>query len=135
MHSITINWAAFAVAVIAQFVLGALWYSPLLFVKAWQSETGHTPQDIGKRMPTALPGQLIGAAVTAFVLVHFIRYAGADTALAGAAVGLFAWLGFTAMPAMGYVLFGSRKLKLSLIDNGYHLAGVVLMGAILGGWR
>ena len=39
------------------------------------------------------------------------------------------------MPMVGYVLYGSRKLKLTLIDNGYHLVGLVLMGAILGGWR
>ena len=32
-------------------------------------------------------------------------------------------MGFTAMPMVGYVLYGSRSLKLTLIDNGYHLAG------------
>jgi hypothetical protein len=67
--------------------------------------------------------------------VHAIRYAAANSALLGAAVGFLAWLGFTAMPMLGYVGFGSRKLKLSLIDNGYHLIGTVIMGAILGGWR
>ncbi len=83
----------------------------------------------------AIPGQAIASAVTAFVLVHFIRYAGANSALLGAAMGVLAWLGFTAMPSLGYVLYNSRKPRLSLIDNGYHLAGMVIMGAILGGWR
>ncbi len=135
MQPVVINWAAFAVAVVANFVLGALWYSPLLFVRQWQAETGLGDQDLGRRLPIAIPGQAIASAVTAFVLVHFIRYAGANSALLGAAMGVLAWLGFTAMPSLGYVLYNSRKPRLSLIDNGYHLAGMVIMGAILGGWR
>jgi hypothetical protein len=135
MQPVVINWAAFAAAIVANFVLGGLWYSPLLFVRKWQAETGLGDQDMGKRMPVALPGQLIASIVTAFVLVHFIRYAGANSPLLGGAIGFLAWLGFTAMPMVGYVLYGSRTLKLTLIDNGYHLVGLVLMGAILGGWR
>jgi Protein of unknown function (DUF1761) len=135
MQPIVINWAAFAAAIAANFVLGGLWYSPLLFVRAWQAETGFTDQELGKRMPIALPGQLIASAVTAFVLLTFIRFAGANSAVFGASIGVVAWLGFTAMPTLGYVLYGSRKPKLSLIDNGYHLVGLVIMGAILGGWR
>ena len=134
MHVSVINWAAFAAAIVANFALGALWYSPLLFVRHWQAETGLSNQEMGKRMAVAIPGQTIGSVVTAFVLLHLLIYAGARTALAGAGMGALCWLAFTAMPTLGYVLYGSRKAKLSLIDNGYHLVGLVIMGAILGGW-
>lgn len=30
-----LNWPAIAVAALAYFALGSLWYSPLLFVKKW----------------------------------------------------------------------------------------------------
>ena len=83
----------------------------------------------------AVEATTVASAVTAFVLVHAIRYAGANSAVLGAAVGFLSWLGFTAMPSLGYVLYGSRRPKLSLIDNGYHLVGFVVMGAILGAWR
>jgi hypothetical protein len=135
MQPVAINWAAFAVAVVIKFVLGALWYSPPLFVRQWQAETGITSQDMGKRMPVALPVEIVGAAITAFVLVHAIRYAGADSYIRGATVGFLSWLGFTAVPSAGYVAFGSRSLKLTLIDNGYHLVGLLLMGAILGHFK
>jgi hypothetical protein len=135
MQLVDINWAAFAAAVVVKFILGAVWYSPPLFVRQWQAETGISSQDMGKRMPVALPVELVGAAITAFVLVHFIRYAGADSYIHGATVGFLSWLGFVATPSAGYVAFGSRKLKLTLIDNGYHLVGLVLMGAILGHFK
>ena len=135
MHASAMNWAAFAVAIVANFALGALWYSPLLFVRQWQAETGLSNQDMGKRMPLAIPGQTIGSVVTAFVLLHLIIYAGASSALSGAGVGAACWLAFTAMPSLGYVLYGSRKPRLVLIDNGYHLVGLLIMGAILGGWK
>jgi hypothetical protein len=135
MHLVAANWAALAAAIAANFVLGAVWYSPPLFVRQWQAETGISSQDMGRRMPVALPSQLISSVVTAFVLLFFVRCVGANSAAAGALVGFLGWLGFTAMPSLGYVAFGSRKSRLVLIDNGYHLVGLLLMGAILGAWR
>ena len=35
-----IDWLAVIVAAIASFLVGAVWYSPLLFAKAWQREVG-----------------------------------------------------------------------------------------------
>jgi hypothetical protein len=41
-----INWLAVVVAAIACFLLGGLWYSPVLFGKAWQRETGLTDEKL-----------------------------------------------------------------------------------------
>jgi hypothetical protein len=135
MQPVAVNAVAFALAVLAKFVLGSVWYSPVLLGKAWQAEIGCTPEQVMKRMRVALPVELVGTAITAFVLLHAIRYAGANSAVLAAAVGFLNWLGFVAVPSAGYVAFGSRSLKLTLIDNGYHLIGLLLMGAILGMWR
>ena len=35
-----IDWLAVLAATIASFAVGAVWYSPLLFVKPWQRQTG-----------------------------------------------------------------------------------------------
>ena len=35
-----INWIAVIAATIAAFAVGALWYSPLPFVRQWQQEIG-----------------------------------------------------------------------------------------------
>ncbi|MDZ4708737.1 MAG: DUF1761 domain-containing protein [Saprospiraceae bacterium] len=42
----TINWLAVIAAGIAAWALGALWYSPVLFGKSWQQETGLTEESL-----------------------------------------------------------------------------------------
>ena len=39
-HMPEVNWLAVLAAAISAFVLGGLWYSPVLFLKAWQRGTG-----------------------------------------------------------------------------------------------
>ena len=41
-----INWIAVVVAAVACFLLGGLWYSPVLFGKAWQREAGLTDEQL-----------------------------------------------------------------------------------------
>ena len=43
-----VNWIAIVVAAVASFLLGGLWYSPVLFGKAWQRETGLTDEQLKK---------------------------------------------------------------------------------------
>ena len=39
-----LNWLAIVTAAVSAFVLGGLWYSPLMFVKRWMKETGITEE-------------------------------------------------------------------------------------------
>src|SRR4051812_47000535 len=41
-----ISWLAVVVGAVASFLLGGLWYSPVLFGKAWQRETGLTDEQL-----------------------------------------------------------------------------------------
>ena len=41
-----VNWIAIVVAAVGSFVLGGLWYSPVLFGKAWQREAGLTDEKL-----------------------------------------------------------------------------------------
>ena len=42
----SIHWLPVVVSAVAVFAIGALWYSPLLFGKAWVKAHGHTPEKI-----------------------------------------------------------------------------------------
>src|SRR5579862_5806377 len=94
MHPIPINWLAFAAAVVARVAIGMAWYSPIAFGKAFAQLTGRTPQEIRAGLPLSILSDVIGALVMAFILAHAVYYAGAQTWLYGAIVGLFNWLGF-----------------------------------------
>jgi multisubunit Na+/H+ antiporter MnhF subunit len=134
MQPIAINLMALLACVAVRFIVGGLWFSPLLFLRAWQAETGVNDAAMKPRMPLALASDLIGAILMAFVLAHATRYAGASTALIGAMVGALAWLGFVAVTAVARVTYEGSSLKLFAINGGYNLVTLVVMGAILGQW-
>ena len=48
MENIYINhWAVFTCAIVS-FIIGALWFSPLLFYRTWQKENNLSDEDITK---------------------------------------------------------------------------------------
>jgi hypothetical protein len=44
------------------------------------------------------------------------------------------WLGFVAVATLGSVTFEKRPLNLYLINNGYLLLALLLMGVVLAVW-
>jgi hypothetical protein len=134
MRGIPIHFFAILGAAVAKMVLGALWYSPALFVKPWQRLTGITDEQMKAGMTEALVVDFIGSLVMAFVLAHVVRYAGATSALQGLAVGFFCWLGFVAVATISTVTYERKPFKLFLLGNGYLLIALLAMGAILAVW-
>ena len=134
-----INYPAVFASAVAYWVLGAVWYSPLLFERSFIALKGWTPEEVEAIRQASHAGE-IGAAlavslVLAYVLAHFVKFTGAETARAGALTGLWLWLGFVVTTNLSTVLFEGRPLGLYLINNGYHLAGLAGMGALLAVWR
>jgi hypothetical protein len=134
-----INYPAVVVSAIAYWVLGALWYSPLLFARPFIALKGWTPAEVaalqaagaGKEIAAAF----VGALVLAYVLAHFVKFTGAETVRDGLQTGFWLWLGFVVTTNLETVLFEARPLGLYLINNGYHLVGLLGMGALLAVWR
>jgi hypothetical protein len=134
VESRSISFFAILGAAIAKMVLGALWYSPVLFVRPWQRMTGITDEQMKAGMAKALVVDFIGSLVMAFVLAHVIRYAGATTVLEGLAVGFWCWLGFVAVATVTTVTYERKPFNLFLLSNGYLLIALLAMGAILAVW-
>ncbi len=134
-----INYPAVLVAAIIYWLLGALWYSPLLFANKFVEMMRWTPQDIAA-IQAAGEGKLIAVAfvsslVLAYVLAHFIRFTHAENARDGFRTAFWLWLGFVVTSNLETVLFEKRPLGIYLISNGYHLVGFLLMGALLAAWK
>jgi hypothetical protein len=77
----------------------------------------------------------IGAFVSAYVLARIVKWSEVDNLWNGALVGLFVWFGFVATVLAVTTYFGGRPRNLWLINAGYQLVSLVLMGAILGAWE
>jgi hypothetical protein len=132
MQEISINWGGLIVAVVVKQAIGGVWFSSVGFGRRWSALTGVSAAEMRARLPKVLPMEIVAAFIMAFVLVHAIRYAGGYGALSGSIVGFMNWLGFVAVTALNAVLYANRSLALYLIDMGYWLVSLVVMGAILG---
>jgi hypothetical protein len=125
------------VAAVVNFLIGGLWYSPVLFAKKWMAYVGTTEEEIRKRggATKAYIGAFVSALVMAYVLAHFVNYSSAQTLTAGIQTGFWAWLGFVATTSITNVFFEHRPFGLFLINTGYNLVCLAVMGAILAAWR
>lgn len=134
MEDIHFNYLAIAAAALVYFAIGGLWYSPILFAKAWAREAGMTEaQTLRPPLGRIFGLSALAALVMAFNLAAFL---GAKASLsfglfAGAATGI----GWVAMSLGVIYLFEQRSLKLWLINSGYQVVAYTAMGAILGAWR
>ncbi len=137
MPAVEINWWAVLVAAAANSAIGALWYSPLLFGKPWARLHGRRFEELprSRNLRTIAPLSAALTVLIAFILVHFIRYDGAITAVRGVAAGFWLWLGFIAAVTAAASLFEGRSWKLWTIDAGYWLTVFLVNGALLAAWR
>lgn len=134
MREIPIHFFAILGAAAAKMAIGALWYSPALFLNHWLKLSGITEKQIKEGMGKALVVDFVGSLLMAFVLVHAIRYAGATTVPQGLAVGFFNWLGFVVVVTIGNVTYERKPFGMFLLNNGYLLISLLAMGAILAVW-
>ena len=129
-----VNWIGIVAAVVSCFIVGGLWYSPLLFVNAWLSMSGVDRQRFNAGLPKALVGDFVSALAIALVLNQVIRWAGVAGALNGATVGLIVGVGFMAAVLLTQVTYERRPFGFFAISAGYRIVTTTLMGAILAAW-
>ena len=142
MPNIHISYMAIAVAVVAHFVLGFLWYTPL-FGKIWAKEMG---MSMDQKPPTGLfvrglVMNLIGNFFMAYCLAHNIAAWNPLTwgnpepfmtpPMAAANAALFTWLGFFLPTDMNTVAWEGRSWKFFFINTSYHLISLMVVSFIL----
>ena len=131
----TINYFAVLAAAISTFILGGLWYSPLLFGKAWMRANNFSDNDVQSFSKARMFGwSFLFALVMSLNLAMFLNAPGTNLTW-GMAAGFLAGFGWVAM-AVGVIgVFENRSWTYILINGGYMTVAFVVMGAIIGGWR
>ena len=131
------NYLAIIVAVVATFALGALWYSPLLFGNMWVRAHGYSGERLDrmkKAAPKAYGISFVAFLVLAAVLTFLAWRVGVGTAMGGVRLGVAVWLGFAATIGLTAWVYSDKPFSTYLIDAGYQLVYLVIMGAIIGAW-
>ncbi|HMD44036.1 MAG TPA: DUF1761 domain-containing protein [Candidatus Acidoferrum sp.] len=129
------NYLAVFVAALAYWILGAVWYG-VLFNKPWMALEQMTIEK-AQSMSPVIPY------IVSFLLELLIAYAvaqlciwrNANTASRGASIGVLVWIGFVGPISFMNYMFEMRSYTLFAINEFYPLAGLILMGAILGAWK
>ena len=129
------NYLAVIVAAIAYWLLGAIWYG-VVFGEAWMA-LEHMTEERARSMNPVLPYviTLLLNLLIAYALAQICIWRNADTLGRGASVGVLLWIGFVGPVTFTTYMYEMRPKELYAINQFFPLAGFVLMGAILGGWK
>jgi hypothetical protein len=137
-----VNYLAVLTAGVVIFILGGLWYSPLLFANRWMALMGMTEADMkaayeknAKMMPLQYLIVFFCGLLTAFMLALVVTHFPNPSPLHGALVGAGCWLGFAGSTSFGTALFSLKPKELWAINSGYNLVSFIVAGLILGAWR
>lgn len=134
MNPSDINYLAVAAAAVASFVIGGLWYSPVLFGKAWMQENGLSEEKIrSSNMAVIFGVSFVLSVIISFNLAAFL---GKDAGLVwGLTAGGLAGIGWVAASLGILYLFERKSFRLFMINAGYQAVTYVVAGGIIGAWQ
>ena len=135
-------WVAVAVAALAYFMLGALWYSKALFAKRWIADLKidvNSP-DAKKGMGMMFGGSFVLMFVQSLALAILaerlgIRGGEAGGWMSGVKLGALCGACFSAASVGVNYLYEKKPLSLFLINAGYAIVGNIIAGIIICSWE
>lgn len=130
-----INHFAAILAGLVQFAFGAVWYTA--FSQAWLVGIGKTRDQLMAENGNS-PMPYIIAVVTSIIVAYTIAWLlpklGAQSVAGGVRTGVTLALTLVATTLALNYGFEGRSMSLWLINAGYIVIGMGIMGAIVGGW-
>lgn len=135
-----LNIWAILVATLSTFVIGGLWYSPVLFGNAWMNAAGVSEQEIQQGNKAKIFGlAFIFELIMAFNLAMFLtgspEAAEQMNAGAGAFYGFLTGFGWIFFALAVNSLYEQRSWKYIFINGGYWTIAFTVMGLIIGAWK
>ncbi len=135
MENLYINHWAVLVAAISNLLVGAIWYSPLMFYKGWKDENKLTDEDLKKVNPGKLYS--ISTLLSFIICYNLAFFLGDDKTdwIWGTSAGFLAGFGWAALIFAIIALYEQKSIRYILINGGYITVYFTLIGFILGIWR
>ena len=126
-------WPILAAGV-ASVLIGWVWYHPSIFGGSWMRMGGMTPEmaERGKKwMPLYALVALLASMLVAYVMNYFGIAWGVYDWIGAIELGFWCWIGFTAPPMLGMVLWEQKPIRYYLIVSLYWLVSFIVMAIIL----
>jgi hypothetical protein len=132
-----LNYTLILVATILQFILGAVWYSPLMFGKWWMEimEVAHIPKEELKKMQKEMTPfyllQLVLTITSTTVLAMFLQ--GLPSLWNPYGIAFFVLLGFIVPTQVSGVVWANTKKKF-WVKQIFVMVSMQLVGIMLATW-
>jgi hypothetical protein len=125
-----VTWLGVFLGMVAAMAWGSLYYSPLLFMKAWISAMGKTPEELGNPVKALVNAALMNLIVALGMNVVMVMH-GVTTV--GGAIGnaVFLWVVFCLSTELLHDRYNGMSVKLSVINAGNTLGAYVVMGIVI----
>ena len=142
MENIHINMTAVLIAVVANFILGYIWYT-VLFGKAWATEMRYymTQKPPASEMMKGMIFMVIGNFLMAYVFAHNMAVwnpvtwgqpdAGMSLGQTAGMAAFFTWLGFYFPGDLGRTAWERHSWKLFFINTGFHFLALLVAAMII----
>lgn len=129
-----LDWLAVVIATVAYYAIGAVWYAPPVFGKAWMKAMGIDQSDANPTVVTMV-APLIFYFLTVVVLGMIAKVTETMGAGDGVILGLITWIGFALPLTVVLAIYDPKKPdpgSWALITSAYHLVSLVVAATILG---
>ncbi len=130
----SINYIAVAVATIASYLLGFVWYHWAVFGEAWANALGIKKEeaDDTEGLGGAFIMSLISGLTKALLIALLIAVTNISGVLSGAFFGAVVATVFTITSLGYYNGFARTSSKLTLINSAHSIVELTVVGAIIG---
>lgn len=127
---IEVSLVEIVVATFSGMVLGALWYSPILFGAAWMNAIGKTAETLGSQTLPMI-GSVMACSLTAVGIAILFSVIQVSSLLGALGIGLLLAVGIVFPALLSDNLFCGWGGKLLIIQAGYRMINVLLMSLVV----
>jgi hypothetical protein len=129
-----LNWIAILVATVAGFMLGGLWFSPLLFANRWMAALDKPKEQLGKPGP-ALALSFVVTLITAIALGVLLAIMPLTTTPGALRLGLTIGIVFYALATASDYAYTGWPRTIYWIQASYHVVMIAVMTVIIAAMR
>jgi len=133
MEKSRINWLAVLVCVVLNMVIGMAWFGS--FAGPWMSMIGKSEAELRGLGNGIYAYAVVTAIFCAALLGMILPRLGAKNFVSGMMWAFILVFVFGFATGTTNYAFSGRPMELGLIDHGYYLLSISLMGGIMGAWR